>query len=201
VAIQGFGNVGANAALLIQELGAKIVAVSDVSGGIYSAKGIDVWKLQTHVKTKGAVSGFTGTQPLTNEELLACECDVLVPAALECVIHQGNATKIKARLIVEGANLPTTPSADVILESRDIKVVPDILANAGGVTCSYFEWAQNLQQVFWEEDHVNKELEKIMTRAYRAVADRAKADKLSLRTAAYCVAIERVARAEKLRGT
>lgn len=201
VAVQGFGNVGSNAALLIQELGAKIVAVSDVNGGIYNAKGIDIAKLRAHVKTKNTVGGFTGCESITNEELLTSDCDVLVPAALECVIHPGNAAKIRAKLIVEGANLPTTPAADAILESRRITVVPDILANAGGVTCSYFEWAQNLQQVFWEEEHVNKELEKVMCRAYRTVADRAKADKLSLRTAAYCVAIERVARAEKLRGT
>ncbi len=201
VAVQGFGNVGANAALLLQELGAKIVAVSDVKGGIASGKGIDIQKLQAHVKSKGSVAGFTGCQPLTNEELLTYDCDVLVPAALECVIHAGNAAKIRARLIVEGANLPTTPAADTILEARSVTVVPDILANAGGVTCSYFEWAQNLQQVFWEEDHVNRELEKVMTRGYRAVAQRAHADKLSLRTAAYCVAIERVARSEKLRGT
>ncbi|HUS19386.1 MAG TPA: Glu/Leu/Phe/Val dehydrogenase dimerization domain-containing protein [Terriglobales bacterium] len=201
VAVQGFGNVGSNAARLTEELGAKIVAVSDVKGGIINRNGIDIRKLQAHVKAKGSVAGFPGTQPLTNEELLTCECDVLIPAALECVITPANAAKIRARLIVEGANLPTTPAADTILEGRDVTVVPDILANAGGVTCSYFEWAQNLQQVFWEEDHVNKELEKVMTRAYRTVADRAKADKLSLRTAAYCVAIERVARSEKLRGT
>ncbi len=201
VAVQGFGNVGANAALLLQELGAKILAVSDAAGGVASGKGIDVKKLQAHAKSKGSVVGFAGSQPLTNEELLTYDCDVLVPAALECVIHAGNAAKIRARLIVEGANLPTTPAADAILEGRGVTVVPDILANAGGVTCSYFEWAQNLQQVFWEEDHVNRELEKVMTRAYKTVAQRAKADNLSLRTAAYCVAIERVARSEKLRGT
>ena len=201
VAVQGFGNVGSNAARLIEGLGAKIVAVSDVSGGIYSTKGIDIVKLQAHVQAKGSVAGFPGTERISNEELLACECDVLVPAALECVITPANAGKIKAKLIVEGANLPTTPAADALLELRGVTVVPDILANAGGVTCSYFEWAQNLQQVFWEEDHVNKELEKIMSRAYRTVSDRAKADKLSLRTAAYCVAIERVARSEKLRCT
>ena len=201
VAVQGFGNVGANAALLIEELGAKVVAVSDVKGGITSNKGIDIKKLQAYVKAKGTVAGFPGTQSLTNEELLTCDCDVLIPAALECVITGANAAKIRAKLIVEGANLPTTPSADAILEARAVTVVPDILANAGGETCSYFEWAQNLQQVFWEEDHVNKELEKVMSRAYKTVALRAKTDKLSLRTAAYTVAIERVARAEKLRGT
>lgn len=201
VAVQGFGNVGANAALLIAEMGAKIVAVSDVKGAVYNAKGLDIRKLQVHLKAKGTVAGFAGAENLTNQELLTCDCDVLVPAALECVIHPGNAAKIKAKLIVEGANLPTTPAADSILESRGVTVVPDILANAGGVTCSYFEWAQNLQQVFWEEDQVNQELEKIMTRAYRAVAERAKQGKLSLRTAAYSLAVERVARAEKLRGT
>ncbi|HUQ49207.1 MAG TPA: Glu/Leu/Phe/Val dehydrogenase dimerization domain-containing protein [Terriglobales bacterium] len=201
VAVQGFGNVGSNAALILQEIGAKIVAVSDVSGGISNSKGIDIRKLVTHAKNKGTIAGFAGCQAISNEELLVSDCDVLIPAALECVIHHGNAARVRAKIIVEGANLPTTPAADSILEGRGVVVVPDILANAGGVTCSYFEWAQNLQQVFWEEDHVNRELEKIMTKAYRAVAERAAKEKLSLRTAAYCVAIERVARSEKLRGT
>jgi len=133
--------------------------------------------------------------------VLEVDCDVLIPAALECVLNSENAYRVKAKVVVEGANLPTTPAADAIFEKRGITVVPDILANAGGVTCSYFEWAQNLQQIFWDEDYVNKELEKYMVRAYQSVAERAKKEKTSLRTAAYCIAVERVARAEKLRGT
>jgi glutamate dehydrogenase (NAD(P)+) len=201
VCVQGFGNVGSNAALLIEQLGCKIVGASDVKGGVYSARGLPVVDLLAHVKRTGSVVGFPGGESLTNEELLEADCDVLVPAALECVLHGGNAARVKARLIVEGANLPTTPSADEVFFKRGVTVVPDILANAGGVTCSYFEWAQNLQQVFWEEAHVNKELDKIMVKAYRTVADRAKAGQVQLRTAAYEVAVERVARAEKLRGT
>jgi glutamate dehydrogenase (NAD(P)+) len=201
VCVQGFGNVGSNAALLIEELGCKIVGVSDVKGGVYSARGLKVAELLAHLKHTGSVIGFPSAESLTNEELLEADCDVLVPAALECVLHGGNAARVKARLIVEGANLPTTPSADEILRQRGVTVIPDILANAGGVTCSYFEWAQNLQQVFWEEAHVNAELDKVMVKAYRTVADRARAEQVQLRTAAYCVAVERVARAEKLRGT
>lgn len=201
VAVQGFGNVGSNAAALIAELGCKIVAVGDAGGAVYRKEGFKIAELKQYIKKKGSVSGFPGADPISNEELLELQCDVLVPAALECAINSRNAERIKAKLIVEGANLPTTTAADQILERRGVRVVPDILANAGGVTCSYFEWAQNLQQVFWDEEHVNKELEKIMVRAYRAVADRARKKKLSLRTAAYAIAVERVARAEKLRGT
>jgi glutamate dehydrogenase (NAD(P)+) len=201
VAVQGFGNVGSNAALLIEELGCKIVAVSDVRGGVYKAGGMPVRDLIAHLKKTGSVVGFPGGETISNQDVLECNCDVLVPAALECVIHSGNAARIKAKLIVEGANLPTLPSADEILQKQGALVVPDILANAGGVTCSYFEWAQNLQQVFWDEDHVNRELEKTMVRAYRNVADRASREKISMRTSAYCVAVEKVARAEKLRGT
>jgi glutamate dehydrogenase (NAD(P)+) len=201
VAVQGFGNVGSNAALLIEELGCRIVAVSDVFGGVYRADGMAVRDLIAHLRSTGSVVGFPGAQPLSNADLLECNCDVLVPAALECVLHTGNAARVKARLIVEGANLPTTAGADEILQRQGVVVVPDILANAGGVTCSYFEWAQNLQQVFWDEEHVNRELEKIMVRAYQNVAGRASKEKISLRTSAYCVAVERVARAERLRGT
>ena len=201
VAVQGFGNVGSNAASLIAELGCKIIGVSDVSGGILCSEGINIQELKQHIKDKGSLSSFSKGDPISNDELLESRCDVLVPAALECVIHAKNAAKINAKLIVEGANLPTTSAADEILETKGVVVVPDILANAGGVTCSYFEWAQNLQQVFWDEDHVNKELEKIMVRSYRAVADRAKNEKITMRTAAYALALERVARAEKLRGT
>jgi glutamate dehydrogenase/leucine dehydrogenase len=201
VAVQGFGNVGSNAALLIAALGCRLVGVSDVRGGISNPAGINVRDLLLHTKATGSVVGFPGTEAISNEGLLEVDCDVLVPAALECVLNSENAHRIRAKVVVEGANLPTTPAADAIFEKRGIAVVPDILANAGGVTCSYFEWAQNLQQIFWDEDYVNKELEKYMVRAYQAVAERAKKEKLSLRTAAYCIAVERVARAEKLRGT
>ena len=201
VAVQGFGNVGSNAALLIAALGCRLVGVSDVRGGISNPAGINVRDLLLHNKATGSVVGFPGTEAISNEGLLEVDCDVLVPAALECVLNSENAHRIRAKVVVEGANLPTTPAADAIFEKRGIAVVPDILANAGGVTCSYFEWAQNLQQIFWDEDYVNKELEKYMVRAYQAVAERAKKEKLSLRTAAYCIAVERVARAEKLRGT
>lgn len=201
VAVQGFGNVGGNAVALIAALGCRIVAVSDVRGGIYAPRGINLEELRAHVAASGSVVGFAGADRISNEELLECDCDVLVPAALECVLHSGNAARVRAKLIVEGANLPSTPSADAIFEQRGITVVPDILANAGGVTCSYFEWAQNLQQVMWTEEHVNRDLEEIMLRAYREVSARAKKERISLRVAAYCIAVERVARVEKLRGT
>jgi len=201
VAVQGFGNVGSNAALLLAEMGCKVVAISDVKGGVYDARGIDILKAIAHVKKTGSLAGLAGTHSISNEALLESDCDVLVPAALECVLHAANAPRLRAKIVVEGANLPTTPTADAVLEKSGVLVVPDILANAGGVTCSYFEWAQNLQQVFWEEDHVNQELDKTMTKAYRAVSKRAKELKTSMRSAAYCIAIERVARAERLRGT
>ena len=201
VAVQGFGNVGSNAAQLTAELGCRIVAVSDVRGGVHNPAGINVRDLLAHSKATGSVVGFPGAEAISNEGLLEVDCDVLVPAAMECVLNGENAYRVKAKVVVEGANLPTTPAADTVLEKRGITVVPDILANAGGVTCSYFEWAQNLQQVFWEEDYVNRELEKYMVRAYQSVLERAKKEKMSLRTSAYCIAVERVARAEKMRGT
>jgi len=201
VALQGFGNVGSNAALLVAGLGCRIVAASDSRGGVHNPAGINVRDLILQKKTRGSVVGFPGAEAVSSEGVLEVDCDVLIPAALECVLNSENAHRVKAKVVVEGANLPTTPAADAIFEKRGITVVPDILANAGGVTCSYFEWAQNLQQIFWDEDYVNKELEKYMVRAYQSVAERAKKEKMSLRTAAYSIAVERVARAEKLRGT
>ena len=201
VALQGFGNVGSNAALLVAGLGCRIVAASDSRGGVHNPAGINVRDLILQKKTRGSVVGFPGAEAVSSEGVLEVDCDVLIPAALECVLNSENAHRVKAKVVVEGANLPTTPAADAIFEKRGITVVPDILANAGGVTCSYFEWAQNLQQIFWDEDCVNKELEKYMVRAYQSVAERAKKEKMSLRTAAYSIAVERVARAEKLRGT
>ena len=203
VVIQGFGNVGSNAALLFAEQRAEIIAVSDVMGGIRSqeGKGLPVADLVAHVKKTGSVVKFPHTEPISNEDLLELECDVLIPAALECVIHKDNAARIQARIIAEAANLPTTPEADEILQKRGVTVLPDILTNSGGVTVSYFEWAQNLTQIFWDEDHVNGELHKIMARAYREVAKLAAGAKIPLKIAAYQIAVERVARAEALRGT
>ncbi|MGH9803840.1 MAG: Glu/Leu/Phe/Val family dehydrogenase [Candidatus Acidiferrales bacterium] len=202
VVIQGFGNVGSNAALLLAEQGAQVFAASDVRGGIVSkdGKALPVRELVEHVKKTGSVVQFPGTEAVSNEDLLELDCDVLIPAALECALHKGNAARVKARLIVEAANLPTTPEADEVLNNKGITVLPDILANAGGVTVSYFEWAQNLQQVFWEEEKVNAELERYMTKAYREVARLAAEKKLDFKQAAYQVAVERVARAEALRG-
>lgn len=202
VAIQGFGNVGSNVALLLADQGSEIFSVGDVFGGIISrdGKGLPIPDLVEHVKKTGSVVKFPCTEPIDNRDLLLLPCDVLVPAALECVLHQGNAPRVKAEIIAEAANLPTTPEADEILEKKGITVLPDILTNAGGVTVSYFEWTQNLQQAFWDEEKVNAELQRYMTRAYRDVAALAKQQKTSLRRAAYQIGIERVARAESLRG-
>jgi glutamate dehydrogenase (NAD(P)+) len=201
VAIQGFGNVGSNAARFFAEGGAKIVGVSAAQGGVFAPQGLDVAALVEYARANHAVAGFPGSQAISNDDLLALDCDILVPAALQCVLTAKNAAKVRARIVAEGANLPTTPEADEILAAREIPVLPDILANSGGVTVSYFEWAQNLQQVFWEEERVNADMRKILTRAYRQVAEIAAHDKLSLRTAAYTIAVDRVARAERLRGT
>jgi glutamate dehydrogenase (NAD(P)+) len=201
IALQGFGNVGSHAARCFAEAGAKVVAVADVTGGTSHPKGLDVRALLDYARSTGGVAGFPGGTSVSNEEVLAAECDVLVPAALQSVITRQNASKVRARIIAEGANLPTTPEADEILKARGVHVLPDVLANAGGVTVSYFEWAQNLQQVFWEEERVNAEMEKILLRAYRQVAEKASLARISMRAAAYTIAVERVARAERLRGT
>jgi len=201
VAIQGFGNVGSFAARFFAEAGAKVIAVADVAGGIFNEHGLNLRALLDHTRTAGSVTGFAGGTNISNEELLTLDCDVLIPAALECVLNKRNAHQVRARIVAEAANLPTTPEADEILNARGVHVLPDVLTNAGGVTVSYFEWAQNLQQVFWEEDHVNAEMQKILLRAYRQVAEMAALAKISLREAAYTVAVERVARAERLRGT
>jgi glutamate dehydrogenase/leucine dehydrogenase len=200
VAIQGFGNVGSNTAKILAAMGGRIVAVSDMYGGITSAKGIDIPKLLNHVRTTRSVKEFAGTDPISNEELLECDCDVLIPAALGGQITAKNAGKIKAKLIVEGANEPVTYEADEILEGKGVKVVPDILANAGGVTVSYFEWAQNLQQFRWDEERVNKELEKIMVQSFGQVWQKTQEHRVPMRIGAYVLAIERVARATQLRG-
>jgi glutamate dehydrogenase (NAD(P)+) len=200
VAVQGFGNVGSHAARLLHQDGAQVVGVSDVHGAVRSPAGLDLPALFEHVKRAGTVRGFQGGSPCSHEELLATECEVLIPAALGGVLTRENADAVRARVIVEGANGPTTPEADEIFERRRVVVVPDILANAGGVTVSYFEWVQNLQHLAWDEERVNAELEKTMKEAYDRVSQIARARKLSLRTAAFVLAIGRVGKATVLRG-
>jgi glutamate dehydrogenase (NAD(P)+) len=199
-AIQGFGNVGSHAARLIHEDGGRLVAISDVQGGVRSPGGLDVVALFEHVKQHGTVKGFGGGAACSNEEVLIADCEVLIPAALGGMLRRSNAAEVRARVIIEGANGPTLPEADEIFEKRGIPVVPDILANVGGVTVSYFEWVQNLQHLTWEEERVNSELEKVMREAYERVAQIARARKISLRTAAYVLAIGRVGKATVLRG-
>jgi glutamate dehydrogenase (NAD(P)+) len=200
VAVQGFGNVGSVAAELMHEAGFRVCAVSDVSGGIYSPEGIHVPALLAHQVRTGSIAGFAGTTPVTNRELLELPVTVLVPAALENQITAANAGRIQARLIVEAANGPTTPDADAILERRGITVVPDILANAGGVTVSYFEWVQDLQSLFWEEGEINRRLERILQRAFAQTWRQSQTHNVSLRLGAYLVAVKRVADATAVRG-
>ena len=192
VAVQGFGNVGSNAARLIAEQGASIVAVADHIGGVANTDGLDVVALIEHMNANHTVDGFSGGDAFDKDAIITWDADVLIPAAIEDVIHKDNAGEIQATLIVEGANGPTTPEADDILLERGIVVVPDILANAGGVTVSYFEWAQNMQHYRWELERVNGELAKIMRRSYAAVRDIAQEKNVDLRTAAFVLAIRRV---------
>ncbi len=200
IVIQGFGNVGYWAARLASEAGAKVVAVSDVTGGIYNKEGLDIEDLHSFAADAESVGDHDDGDRVSNDELLEIECDVLIPAAIEGVITSDNADRIHAALIVEAANGPITPVADKILVDNDVMVVPDILANAGGVTVSYFEWVQNIQEFRWELDNVNFELKKRMTKATDAVFSRAESDETSLRDAAFDIAVERVARAAELRG-
>ncbi|TAJ97516.1 glutamate dehydrogenase [bacterium] len=200
IAIQGFGNVGAHTAKFLNEMGAKVIAVSDASGGLFNKRGMDVESLLRHFRKEGKITGFGGAEPISNEELLALECGVLIPAALDGVIHKDNAGRVKASMIVEAANSPLTYEADQNLLERGIPVVPDILANAGGVTVSYFEWVQNIQGYGWEEERVHSELERIMLRAAQAVVDTAEREKVDYRTAAYMIAVDRVAKAMELIG-
>ena len=200
VVIQGFGNVGFWAAALAAEAGAKVCGVSDIDGGTYNANGLDLGKVIEHQKTDGTVGTYADGDKVSNEELLELECDILIPAAIEGVIHSGNADKIKTKLLVEAANGPTTPVADRIICGRGIPVAPDILANAGGVTVSYFEWVQNIQQFRWDLVDVNQELHKKMSSATKAVLERSEKDGTMMRDAAFDIAVERVARAEELRG-
>ena len=199
VAIQGFGNVGSNSARLIDEAGGTIVAVSDISGGVANEKGIDISALLDWVKKNGVVSGFPEADAIDGADLLAFPCDVLIPAALEEAITRDNADSVKADIVLEAANSPLTVEAHDILAGRGVTVIPDILANAGGVTVSYFEWSQNIQQYRWEEERVVGELGKIMRRAYHDVAGIAQKHGIDLRTAAFVLAIKRVVRAASLR--
>jgi glutamate dehydrogenase (NAD(P)+) len=200
VVVQGFGNVGSISAELMAQQGMKILAVSDKEGGIFNAKGLDLPDVLAHVAKKQPLKAYKNADRITNEELLALECDVLVPAALENVITEDNADQIKAAIICEGANGPTTAGADEILQQKGVFVIPDILANAGGVTVSYFEWVQDRGGYFWDEETVNSRLEKIMVTSFREVAERSEAHKVSMRIAAYIVAIDRVAKVHRLRG-
>jgi glutamate dehydrogenase (NAD(P)+) len=200
VVVQGFGNVGSISALLMAEQGMKILAVSDKDGGVYNPKGLDVADLIRHVRRHKVLRTYPGAEPISNAELLTLDTDVLVPAALENVITEENAGQIKARIICEGANGPTSADADPILRDAGIQVIPDILANAGGVTVSYFEWVQDRGGYFWDEETVNSRLEKIMVSSYQECAAMAKRHGVTMRIAAYMVAIDRVAEVHRLRG-
>ena len=201
VSIQGFGNAGSVAANLIQkELGSKIIALSDSRGGIHNPAGFDIAAVEAHKQKTGSVVNFPGSKPLTNEEILSLDCDILIPAALENQITRENAKGVKAKIVAEAANGPTIPEADDILFANKVTVLPDILANAGGVTVSYFEWVQDLQGYFWEVHDVNSRLEKVMSASYRAVADLARKHGVHNRTAAYVLAIGRVTEAMRVRG-
>lgn len=200
VAVQGFGNVGSVSAYLIHDLGCKIVALSDVFGGIYNPRGLDPRAVLQYMATKKTVVGYPGSEPLDNKQLLELPVDILVPAALENQITHANANNIKAKIIVEGANGPTTPEADVILNKKGVILVPDILANAGGVVVSYFEWVQDLQSFFWEEGEINANLERIMVSAFKDVMDMSESKKVNLRAAALITAIKRVGDAIAVRG-
>jgi glutamate dehydrogenase (NAD(P)+) len=200
VVVQGFGNVGSNAARLMWQDGCKVIAVCDVAGAIHNPDGFDVAMLQQHVAQTGSVVGFPGTTPIAHRDLLEVPCTFLVPAALEGQITAANAERIRARVIVEGANGPTTPEADEILGARGTTIVPDILANSGGVIVSYFEWVQDLQSLFWSEDDINQRLERLMIRSVRDVFDVARKQGIGLRLAALQRAVDRVAGALMIRG-
>ena len=202
VAVQGMGNVGGTAAKLLMNEGCRVVAVSDVSGGVYQKTGLDVAGILDFLQPGKMLAEYhaPGVEHITNEELLTSDCDVLIPAALENQITADVAKAVKARYIIEGANGPTAVDADEILERKGIKVVPDILANAGGVIVSYFEWVQNIQSLTWDEEEVNRTLEKIMIRAFNEVWEKSSERKATLRMGAYIVAIDRIVKAKKIRG-
>jgi glutamate dehydrogenase (NAD(P)+) len=201
VVVQGFGNVGSVAAYALAEQGCQIVAVSDMYGGIHAPEGLDMARLKATMIEHGTVTKYEGAHAVTNAELLTLPCDILVPAALENQITADNAADIQATLIVEGANGPTTPNADTILRERGVFVCPDILANAGGVTASYFEWVQDLQFFFWTEEEVNKQLQNIMTKAFYNVLEISRKHDVDMRTGALVMAVEKVSQGIEIRGT
>ncbi|UYP48147.1 Glutamate dehydrogenase [Candidatus Lokiarchaeum ossiferum] len=202
VVVQGFGNVGQYTCLTAKDFGYKIIATSDISGAYYNPEGLDIDEMFAYISDPAhrTLEGYTKAQKISNSELLELECTFMNPCALENQVTEENAPRIKAKCLVEGANGPVTPKADEILESRGIDVVPDILANAGGVTCSYFEWVQDRMALFWDLDQVNKELDKIMLRAFDGVHELAQEKKCSYRLAAYFIAVQRVAKAIEMRG-
>jgi glutamate dehydrogenase/leucine dehydrogenase len=200
VVVQGFGNVGRNLARLLHESGAVVIGVSDSSGGLHAPGGLDIPGVLAWKSEHGTLEGYPSADAITNEELLLLECDVLAPCALEQVISADNAAQVKARIVCEGANGPVTPAADEILEDRGVLVLPDVLANAGGVVVSYFEWVQGLQEYFWKEEEVNKRLDDIVTRAFEETIATRKQHGTSMRMAAYGLAVRRVAEATVTRG-
>jgi glutamate dehydrogenase (NAD(P)+) len=200
VVIQGFGNVGGVAARMLWRDGSVIAGVSDYKGGIWNPQGIDIRQLEAHVAESGSVVGFPGCDPLTNEQILEQPCDVLIPAAVGSVLHERNADRVKAQIVAEGANGPTTPEADAIMRDHGITVIPDILANAGGVVVSYFEWVQGLQYYFWKESEIVSRLQELMTRAFTRVWQSSQKNGVDLRTAALMEGIRRVADAHVVRG-
>jgi glutamate dehydrogenase (NAD(P)+) len=200
VVVQGFGNVGSYLARFLHEEGAHVIAVSDSTGGVFSSNGLDVAAALALKQETGSLRGLAGSEPISNDDLLLLDCDVLAPCALEQVITAENAHQVKARIILEGANGPVTPGADDILEERDVLVVPDILSNAGGVVVSYFEWVQGLQEYFWKEDEVNAKLKDIVTRAFNETWNVLEQRDVSMRMAAYGLAVQRVAEAAVTRG-
>jgi glutamate dehydrogenase (NAD(P)+) len=200
VVVQGFGNVGGVAARMLWRDGCVIAGVSDYKGGIWHPQGIDVRLLEEHVAATGSVVDFPGTEPLTNAQLLEQPCDILIPAAIGSQIHAGNAHRIRAAILAEGANGPTTPEADQILRDRGVTVIPDILANAGGVVVSYFEWVQGLQYYFWKESEIVARLQELMSRAFARVWNAAQKNGVDLRTAALMEGVRRVADAHVARG-
>ena len=199
-AVQGFGNVGSVSAFLLHQQGSRIVALSGSRGGIYNPKGLDPHKVMRYKEETGTVLGFPEAEVVTNEELLTLPCDILVPAALENQITARNADKVRAKIVAEVANGPTTPDADEILYQKGIFLIPDVLANAGGVTVSYFEWVQDLQNLFWDVDEINRRLERIMVRSFQEVLKTAEEQTVDMRTAAYTLAVKRVAEATTTRG-
>ncbi len=200
IVVQGFGQVGSWAARIAAEQGCTVIAVSDVDGGTFNPQGRDVEALVKLKDEGGSVQNFKGGESISNNDLLELDCDILIPAAIDRVIHADNAPRVKAKVIIEAANHPLTPEADDILNDRGIRIVPDILVNAGGVVVSYFEWTQNLYQHTWDMDRVNDELSKIMTRAFTSVKDRVQAEGVTYREAAFLIGLERVAHVAELRG-